>query len=58
MNTIDIKDYDESSDTFTVACPQGSFEPFGLPAVLLPALVGEYGEPQELVLRTFEVKMP
>lgn len=62
-----VKSYDFNFDTFEVEVRQceewakfSKSEPVRslVPAILLPALTGEYGEPYEFVDRTFEVVMP
>lgn len=45
----------EDPDYFRVA---PGFSDFEIPAVLLPYLVGEFGEPSEFMGKVFEVKMP
>ena len=34
------------------------FDDFEVPGIVLPALIGECGEPSELVGRVFEIKLP
>lgn len=71
---ITVSDYDEGIDVFTVRafgfteedeasdpeyCKSApDFDDFTVPGILLPALIGEYGEPSELVGGTFEVQLP
>lgn len=52
-----VHSYDEANDTFNceVEDLNYNYEPFNLPAVLLPILIGQGGEPSELVGRTFEL---
>lgn len=71
---ITIVDYDECIDVFTVTAygftPEAEehdpeycrsapdFDDFTVPGILLPALIGECGEPSELVWQTFDVTLP
>ena len=34
------------------------FDDFEVPGIVLPALIGEYGEPSELLGRAFVVRVP
>jgi hypothetical protein len=74
MVKIKIADYDEGIDVFTVSAfgftPEDEaadadyyrsapdFDDFDVPGICLPALIGEYGEPSDLVGQVFEVKLP
>lgn len=53
-----IQSYSEYDDTFEVsvctAAPTDS-TPTTIVAMLMPALIGQYGEPDELVGRTFHI---
>jgi hypothetical protein len=53
---IAIDSYDESTDTFGVIVNES--EKCQLPAILLPALTREYGEPSEFIGRFFDVLLP
>lgn len=55
--TISIDSYDEQFDTFAITVPFNGYRSL-IPAFVMPAVIGEYGEPDELVGRTFEVKLP
>lgn len=71
---IQIHSYEEGSDIFNIGawgfCPEDQeidpdycrsapdFDDFEMPGALLPALIGEYGEPHELVGRVFTVELP
>lgn len=56
---LQVRDYSEFDDNFgcTVFC-RGSVggQHCFIPAILIPKLVGEYGEPDEFVGRTFLVQ--
>ena len=58
MDTVLIKitEYDSDVDTFTLRVP--GCKDSTIAGTLLPVLIGEYGEPDELVGRTFEAKLP
>lgn len=34
------------------------FDDFEVPGIVLPALIGEYGDPSELVGQVFEIELP
>ena len=71
---IRIHDYDEGIDVFTIVAfgftPEDEatdpeyarsapdFDDFQVPGLLLPALIGEYGEPSDLVGKVFTVTLP
>lgn len=71
---IVVLSYEEGIDVFTVGafgfdeshveqdpeyCRSApDFDDFEIPGLLLPVLIGECGEPDELVGRTFEAKLP
>jgi hypothetical protein len=58
MLTITINGYEEQDDAFELklACGNtGANFVRTLPAILLPALVGEFGEPSEFIGRSFSV---
>lgn len=50
--------YDQSTDTFECEIEDLNYDydPFGLPALLLPMLVGESGEPEKFVGNTYELR--
>jgi hypothetical protein len=54
---VSIDAYEESNDTFKIevhdASPAAGLVDFWCPGILLPFLVGEYGEPDELLGRRF-----
>ncbi len=74
MVKILINSYDEQIDVFKVGafgfvegdekidptyCRSApDFDDFEIPGLILPALIGEYGEPDELVGRVFEITLP
>lgn len=71
---VRVADYKEGTDIFTLtavgfteedqvefptysrAAPD--FDDFEVPGLLLPALIGEFGEPSELLGRAFVVQLP
>ena len=71
---VRVADYEEGTDIFTLtavgfteedqvefptysrAAPD--FDDFEVPGLLLPALIGEFGEPSELLDRAFVVQLP
>jgi len=74
MVKIKIEAYDADADVFTISAfgftPEDEIEDpiyaasapdlddFVVPGLVLPALIGEYGEPDELLGRTFVVCLP
>jgi hypothetical protein len=46
----------EADPEYAHAAPD--FDDFKVPGILLPALIGEYGEPDELVGRVFTIELP
>lgn len=61
---IEVEQYNENDDTFVCSTAEqvgqrnGDAILFTVPGIVLPALIREYGEPSELVGRTFEVSLP
>ena len=71
---IRVQSYDEGTDVFTLAAfgfQEGDealdpeyvrgapdFDDFEVPGLVLPALIGEYGEPDEIIEQVFEIKLP
>lgn len=59
---LSVEAYDESTDTFRIelhnASPCAGLVDHQLPAVLLPYLVGEYGEPDEFVNTRWIITQP
>lgn len=71
---VRVQSWDCDTDIFTLAavgfCPEDEeefpvysraapdFDDFQVPGVILPALIGEYGAPEELVGEVFVVKQP
>ena len=69
-----IRSFEEGIDVFTLGaygfepeheaqdpdyCKDApDFDDFEVPGIVLPALIGKYGEPSELVGRVFEIKLP
>lgn len=60
MVEVHVKSYDESLDMFELAADDGvqTLPAFDVPGVVLPYLVGEYGEPGEFVGKVFGLKTP
>lgn len=60
MTEVHVGSYDEGLDTFKLAVDDGiaTLPAFDVPAVVLPYLVGQFGEPSEFVGKVFELKMP
>ncbi len=68
MNTfpITVVAYNKEYDLFTLSIDPAKFthaawfdvDDFQVPGAVLPALIGQYGEPDELVGQTFECKLP
>lgn len=74
MVKVRIVSYDEGIDVFTLTafgfiegdeqidptyCHSApDFDDFTVPGIVLPALIGEHGEPAELVNQVFEVQLP
>lgn len=66
---IAVQSYDEGTDTFTLAVTcsdegrdtsanEYDYDDFTVPALVLPMLIGECGEPDELVGQEFPILMP
>lgn len=71
---VRVSGYDDSADLFTLSAVGFSeedqaqypiysraapdFDDFEIPGIVLPGLIGEGGEPSELLGRVFVVKMP
>ena len=71
---VRVTSYDDSADLFTLTAvgftPEDDaefpvyskaapdFDDFEVPGIVLPALIGEYGEPSELLGRVFVVQVP
>ena len=71
---VEILSYDENLDVFKLgaygftpeaeaadpdyARDAADFDDFELPGIVLPALIGQWGEPSEFVGQVFELKMP
>lgn len=74
MVKIRIASYEEGIDVFTLTAfgfapgdekidadyvrSAPDFDDFTVPGIVLPALIGECGEPSELVGKVFEVRLP
>lgn len=54
-----VKSYDEGTDMFTVTSDPGLFDidEVEVEGCVLPMIIGEFGEPSELVGRTFTREM-
>jgi hypothetical protein len=62
MNTIKINviEWQENDDTYTIGFWDANLGAvrFWVPGLLLPLIIRTFGEPSELVGKTFEVTLP
>lgn len=74
MVKVIVQSYDEATDVFTLAAfgfePEHEkidpdycrsapdFDDFEVPGAVLPAIIGEFGEPSELLGQVFDVNLP
>ena len=52
-----IESYCESTDQLSASLPE-SRQMVNLPAVMVPAVIGEYADPHELIGQEFDLAMP
>lgn len=55
--TITVDSYDEQFDTFAITRIEDGYRSL-IPGFLVPVVIGEYGEPSELVGRIFAILPP